>query len=434
MVQTFITYKTKAITRIGKMKPIREYESMRRALTGLADSTVESYLTVIPAFCQFVGKDPDQIIAERREQLKNDDEGVARTYELIVVRFYEHQKKKMSESAAYRYAASTVRGFFSRNYVGLKFRRGDMRTPKTEKHDYIPTVGEVKEICDAADVRDRAMIITALQTGMAPVDLVGLKRPDFERALESDEFPQSLGWLQRNKSREDFHPFLFRDSAVALKRYLQKRKNNLEKVNSERRRKGQEPKEDSPFLFVDRLGEPLSERNVNDAFTKAAKRTGIEVPPGKRLRVYSLRSVFETQMGNAGLPQTWIDMMMGHVVGGSRGKYAKPSEADWLEKARNAEPLISISRVNMGVLRKQHEIALDDQMKVTINLIRQVTGDEKLKDAAKFILAARPARWNPEKEYEPAVNRQQRILGEMLEAPMKKFRKQTAPRKRRRGA
>ncbi|GAI01678.1 unnamed protein product, partial [marine sediment metagenome] len=176
-------------------KPIREYESMRRALTGLADSTVESYLTVIPAFCQFVGKDPDQIIAERKGQLKSDDEGIARTYERAVVQFYEHQKKHMSESAAYRYAASTVRGFFGRNYVGLKFRRGDMRAPKTEKHDYIPTVGEVKEICDAAGVRDRAMITLALQTGMAPVDLVGLKRPDFERALKSDEFPQSLGWL-----------------------------------------------------------------------------------------------------------------------------------------------------------------------------------------------------------------------------------------------
>ena len=305
-------------------KPIQEYESVRRALTGLADSTVESYLTVLPAFCEFVGKDPDQITAERKKQLRSDDEGVARTYERIVVRFYERQKERMSESAAYRYAASTVRGFFSRNYVGLKFRRGDMRAPKTEKHDYIPTVGEVKEICEAADIRDKAIIILALQTGMAPVDLVNLKRADFERAIKSGEFPQPLGWLQRNKSREDFHPFLFRDSATALKRYLQNRKDG------------------SPYLFIDRLGKPLQERNVNDIFQKAAERAGIKVPEGRRLRVYSLRSVFETQMGNAGLPQTWIDMMIGHTVGGSRGKYVKPSEADWLEKARKAEPFLTI--------------------------------------------------------------------------------------------
>lgn len=369
-------------------KPIREYESMKRSLTGLADSTVESYLTVMPAFCQFVGKDLDQIIAERREQLKSDDEGVVRTYERIVVRFYEHQKKQMSEGAAYRYAASTVRGFFSRNYVGLKFRRGDMRAPRTEKHDYIPTVGEVKEICDAADVRDRAMIIMPLQTGMAPVDLVGLKHADFARALKSDEFPQSLGWLQRNKSREDFHPFLFRDSAIALKRYLQKRKNDLEKVNSERRRKGQEPKGDSPYLFVDRLGEQLSERNVNDAFTKAAKRTGIEVPPGKHLRVYSLRSIFETQMGNAGLPQTWIDMMMGHVVGGSRGKYAKPSEADWLEKARKAEQFISISLVQNRDVMRQNIVRQGDVLEVLMFLERKY-GRKDMERLAKGYIALR---------------------------------------------
>ena len=51
-----------------------------------------------------------------------------------------------------------------------------MRIPKVEKRDYVPTVGEVKEICDAADIRDKAVIILALQTGMAPIDLVNLKR------------------------------------------------------------------------------------------------------------------------------------------------------------------------------------------------------------------------------------------------------------------
>lgn len=354
-------------------KPIREYESMRRVLTGLADSTVESYLTVMPVFCQFVGKDPDQIIAERKEQLKSDDEGVARTYERIVVQFYEHQKKRMSESAAYRYSSSTVRGFFSRNYVGLKFRRGDMRTPKTEKRDYVPTVGEVKEICDAADIRDKAVIILALQTGMAPVDLVNLKRTDFERAVGSDKFPQSLGWLQRNKSREEFHPFLFHDSAVALKRYLQNRK------------------DDSPYLLVDRSGRPFSERNVNDIFTKAAKRAGVEVPQGKRLRVYCLRSVFETQLGNAGMPQTWIDMMMGHVVGGSRGKYVKPSEDDWLEKARKAEQFISISRVrNMDVLQDKINDARQGDMLELITVMEKLLGKEKMKRLAQGYLALKP--------------------------------------------
>jgi integrase len=379
-------------------KPIREYESMRRALTGLADSTVESYLTVMPVFCQFAGKDPDQIIAERKEQLRSDDEGVARTYERTVVRFYEHQKKRMSESAAYRYSSSTVRGFFSRNYVGLKFRRGDMRPPKTEKRDYIPTVGEVKEICDAADIRDKAIIILALQTGMAPIDLVGLKRADFERAIKSDEFPQPLGWLQRTKSREEFHPFMFRDSATALKRYLQNRK------------------DDSPYLFVERTGEQMSERNVNDIFTKAAKRAGIAVPPGRRLRVYCLRSVFETQMGNAGMPQTWIDMMMGHTVGGARGKYVKPPEADWLEKARTAESFISISRVrNMDVLREKIDEARQGDMLELIMVLEKELGRGKMKRLAEGYLALKTRTMRMRKFDEEDLLPSERVVADALD-------------------
>lgn len=360
-------------------KPIEEYEAITTVLAGLAYKTKEKYLDVIPRFCEFVGKDPDTIIRERREHERSDDVRLKRTYERKLVEFYEYLKKvpgprgkPMRESSAF-VAVGVVRGFFSRNYCKTVFRRGDLRMPKTASLDIIPSIGEIKEICDAADIRDTAIIIFDLQTGMAPIDLVNLKRADTERVLKGDEFPKSLGWLQRHKSREEFHPFLFRDSAVALKRYLANRK------------------DDSQHLFVDRSGRPFSERNVNDIFTKAAKRAGIVVPPGKRLRVYCLRSVFETQMGNAGMPQTWIDMMMGHIVGGSRGKYTKPPEADWLEKARKAEPFVSISRVrNMDVLRQKIDEARQGDMLELILMLERELGLDAMKRMAEGYLALKP--------------------------------------------
>lgn len=365
-------------------KPIEEYAAMDTALTGLADKTKEKYIDVMAKFCEFVGKNPDQILAERKEHENSTDEQVKRTYERAIVKFYEYLKKTykgkggkpLDESSAY-ISTGVVRGFFSRNYCKTVFRRGDIRAPETKSRDITPTIGEIKEIHDAADIRDKAIIIFDLQTGMAPIDLVNLKRADIERvlkrALESGEFPQSLGWLQRHKSRMEFHPFLFRDSAVALNRYLQNRK------------------DDSPYLFVDRSGRQLAERNVNDIFTKAAERAGIEVPEGKRLRVYCLRSVFETQMGNAGMPQTWIDMMMGHKVGGSRGKYTKPPEADWLEKARKAEPFISISRVrNMDVLREKINESRQGDMLELIMVLEKELGRDAMKRMAEGYLALKP--------------------------------------------
>ena len=391
-------------------KPIEEYDAMREALAGLAEGTKDKYFDVMPRFCEFVGKDPDTIIRERREHERSPDVRTKRTYERAIVNFYEHlkrtpspgRKKPMCESSAFINVA-VVRGFFSRNYCKTAFKRGDLRAPKTESLDYNPTLGEIREICDVADIRDKAVIILALQTGMAPVDLVDLKRPDFERALKSDEFPQSLGWLQRSKSREEFHPFLFRDSATALKRYLQNRK------------------DDSPYLFVDRFGKQLKERNVNEIFTKAAKRAGIAVPPSKRLRIYCLRSVFETQMQNAGVPQTWTDMMMGHVVGGSRGKYAKPSEADWLKKVRKAERFISISLV-----QARDDVMRQGDMLELFMFLEKKYGREGMERMVKGYMDLRS------KGVEVPVERSKilDVCKDYLALGPRKSKEQTAPRKR----
>lgn len=361
---------------MGKKKtrrPITGYESVKTALSGLAGKSRDNYLTAIQWFCEFVGRDPDQIIAERKEHIRSDDEKVQRTYERKVMEFYEHLKKRMKESSAFVYAGG-VRGFFSRNYLPkMIFRRGDLRTPNTKSSDYIPTMGEIKETVDAADIRDKAIIIFDLQTGLSPIDLVNLERPEIETAIRRGEFPCALGWFKRGKTRVEFHPFLFADSARALKVYLQNRA------------------DDDPWLFVERGGGQLSERNVNDIFQKAAERAGIAVPPGRRLRVYCLRSVFETQMGNAGMPQTWIDMMMGHTVGGARGKYVKPPEADWLEKARMTEPFVSVSRVrNMDAMRGDINEARRGDMLQLILMLEKELGRDAMMRLAEGYLALKP--------------------------------------------
>ncbi|GAI30647.1 unnamed protein product, partial [marine sediment metagenome] len=156
-------------------------------------------------------------------------------------------------------------------------------------------------------------------------------------------------------------------------------------------------------------------------------RTGIEVPPGKRLRVYSLRSIFETQMGNAGLPQTWIDMMMGHVVGGSRGKYAKPSEVDWLEKAKKAEPFISTSRVNnTDSLLDKFDAARKGDTLVLLPFLEEKLGEEKLKQMAKGYLTLKRPIKRPEGEPMPSPY----IFADAVEEHFSRKHKKKGPRKR----
>ena len=425
------TKKTKAKGEVKTIagKPVEKYESMKTALTGLSKSAGRKYKIVVPIFCEFVGKNPDQIIAERKQHLKSDDEAVKRTYERRVKEFYEHltaKKEKggleMLEHTAYMYCYSTLRGFFSRNYAKLEYRRNELKKPKVEDRDYIPTLGEIKEIHDAAGIRDMGVIILALQTGMAPVDLISLKRADWEPAIKRGEFPCALsanGWLMREKTKEKFHPFLFRDSAAALKRYLQNRKDS------------------DPHLLVDRSGEPFQERNVNDIFTKAAEKAKITVPKGKRLRIYSLRKVFETQMQNSGMPQPWIDLMMGHEVKGARGAYTIPSEADWLEKARKAESFISVSRVrNMDTLREKINESRQGDMLELMMVLEKELGRDAMKRLSKGYLTLKPLKQMELEDGDllPPEYVMASVCDEYLTVSKRKFKKQMAPRKRRRGA
>ncbi|GAI57629.1 unnamed protein product, partial [marine sediment metagenome] len=97
-----------------------------------------------------------------------------------------------------------------------------------------------------------------------------------------------------------------------------------------------------------------------------------------------------------------------------------------------------VSRLsNMVILRKQHEVALDDHERAELEGMKRLVGPEKFRRWAEFELAVkRMVKWDLEEEYEPAIHRKQRVLGQMLDEMKvipKKFKKQTAPRRRGRG-
>jgi ACT domain-containing protein len=46
------------------LEQIRKYESVKSVLVGLSKSATYNYLEILREFCKFVGKNPDQIIAE----------------------------------------------------------------------------------------------------------------------------------------------------------------------------------------------------------------------------------------------------------------------------------------------------------------------------------------------------------------------------------
>lgn len=305
---------------------VREFECVREWLgERLKLPNWAHYPRELKNFCEFVGKNPDEILAERKKDFKEEDLKAQRRYEHLVKRFYEERRKEVSSNTAIT-AVAIVRSFFRDNYMEMKFRRWDFGPRITTHLDYVPTWEDIARMCEVASVRDRALILTSWQTGFREGDLVRLRREQVEGKIAEGKYPFTLGWIPTQKEGVLAHPFIGQDAGEAIKLYLQRRG------------------DDKPWLFMDKYGGCLKGRYVNEVVKNTARWAKIDTHGG-RIRAHCLRKACQTALQEAGVPVPWIYLMVGHKLPGSEGAYTRPSETQLFDVFKRAEPLISIRKV-----------------------------------------------------------------------------------------
>lgn len=69
-------------------------------------------------YCEWLGKTPDQLIAERNEDAKSGDPNVRHRHELMMKRFlrFLEEERDLSPNTRRNYYAA-IRSFFKRNFV-----------------------------------------------------------------------------------------------------------------------------------------------------------------------------------------------------------------------------------------------------------------------------------------------------------------------------
>ena len=386
-----------------KYTHLLKYKSVVDWLEGLQEWTKYGYLREFSNFLKFVGKSPDKVIDERKADLDLKDEEAKRRYERLLVDFFRKRTEETSAGSA-RTAVASVRSFFDFHYVGIQFQRRATREIGREIEpvykDYAPTREDFKAMCEVTDARGRAIVLTLISTGISG-DICYLKRAPFEEKWGKEDticLAPKGGFLYRQKTRVRMRPFLTRDAAQAIKIYLKTRRDNSE------------------WLFVGKKAEQLTPEAVNLIFQRLAKRAALCVPEGYRIRMHSTRKFFKDACDYVDISPDWIKVLYGHGIPGSGDFYTIATEERLREKFKKTEPHLSISRLsNMVLLRKQHEVALDDHERMDFEGMKRLVGEEKFRRWAEYELAMQPMiKWNPETEYEPAIYRRQRILGEML--------------------
>jgi len=326
-------------------------------------TTKYNWMLQIKRFCKWIGKSPDELIAERKEQLKSDDERVRHQAEMNLKRFLNYlEGEGLSENTKRNYF-TCVRNFYKRNYVGLEFFRGDSPGNQTvSKGCRAANKADIRKMLEVSSPRVRALILFFKDTGLAEVDVAPLKLKDLDVKTVADIFnleapiPIILTRKKTKKTGGKTITFLGQESLHALKNTLRMRQRGNPEIYI--RKKGKRkiivPERltlDSPIfrsyakLYAVRNGEEgVGGHLTPNALSIIVRKAAVLADVWSRgFSAHALRRFFQTSLEISGMNPNWIKKMMGHTLGGSEAPYSRP-EIEVLKSAyAKAYPYLAIS-------------------------------------------------------------------------------------------
>ncbi|MDR0493839.1 MAG: hypothetical protein LBH74_09425 [Nitrososphaerota archaeon] len=269
-------------------KPIVEFTTFKNAVEALSDTTKDDCQKRLAKFFVWLGETPDQVIANRKIQLKADDETTDH-YERKV-KAYKKILEETQTGRSVRTNIGRIQGFFTNTSKKFSLDLGSMKYNKTRKVDkYSPDNAVCREIyrfCDSA--RDRLIFALAYHHGLAPIDIAEINWSK----IPSEPFKYYQGG--RSKTGEIWHGVT---TPEIIQEFAAYKKIRGEPTEGELLFKGREG-------FLDSTG-------ISQVISTLIKKAGYGDVAGFSPK--SLRDGFEDTLVDAEIPGKVKEAMMGHV-------------------------------------------------------------------------------------------------------------------------
>jgi len=269
---------------------ISTYSTVQRWLNNVSGSgisssqTVKLYLHFLKRYCDFLKMTPDAIIADRRRDLKSDDELTQRKHEEKIINFQKFLEPQLSRSSIGT-AQRVIKSFYAANYSDLK-----VNPPKTwaATQRSVPRPNELRDMIDhCGSYRDKALIMFLAQTGMSIGDVPCVTFSLLKAQLRNEMSPIHMHIL-REKTKTEYDTFIGHDAITFLRLYLAENP----------------PDSDDSPLFT------ISDRTIETIVKTASIKAGIH----PHVTPHRLRSFFKTYLTLDGVPKEIVEYWMGHRV------------------------------------------------------------------------------------------------------------------------
>ena len=353
----------------------RQFKTSRLWLTAVSadktgsEHTLLAYCKGLKSFCDWIGKNPDQLIAERRLEIKNEDtemnaENKLREFCVML----EKEKGLAKSTVVFKYHA-VVKSFYSYNNQHLQ-----LKTPRYASKERMPhTVEEIKALMGVADVRERAIMMFLKDSGISREDVVKLKYKDIQGEYEAKKDVIHIR-LVRQKEQIEYDTFIGKNAIDYLRTYL-----------DYRQRKGEEITKDSS-LIASLSGKPLTPENLSTIFMRLSRKVGFKSSP------HRFRKYFESHLGMS-VPSLLVKKWMGHAIGVEAHYLLPPLEKQAAKYAEGYKEL-DLYRTETSDLELKKTFFIDQWMmmkpdtdrKALENILAKVTRPKELEDVKANII------------------------------------------------
>jgi len=300
-----------------KLDEFRKHESIEFWMDQLATrrkSTREAYLGDFRHFCEWLGQNPDEILDQRKKEMKNYDQEKKHHYEVKLKRYIANLNEKGLSFATQKSKYEAVKSFFASHYVRLDLRRTD--APSGESiGSRIPEKSEVRRMMDLApDLKWRALISFLKDCGWRIGDVRKLTWGDLKKPEENWWYCVKVTEKEKVRGVGIIGP----ETTELLTLYKKQREERGEKVQGD------------SLLFPSRFGGVLRVEPISLQISRLAKTANAE-----NVTAHSLRKFFRANL-ELHVPNTWIKTMMRKKIAGSTGAYTENRPEKLLEAYKKA--------------------------------------------------------------------------------------------------
>lgn len=289
----------------------------------LRESTELLYVRRLTDFCNFINKDPTDLIEESQKEYhqKNRNNMVSH----YVEKYLNELKDKGKSLNTIKNRFDTLKAFFSEFEIDKSVLK-DIKTFDNLSFDGLPQKDQIRKAVQIAGIRDKAIVLLHFSSGMGAIELRYLTYGDFINSIdeylnlndekkldiskvvsELDKRDDIVGtWqIKKIKSGISYTTFNSPESTQAILDYL---------IDRERINKSIKTFADP--LFVNTWNKPLGKSVHGAIFKRINEKAGFGHLNGKRRFFTSgtLRNTFEKTLYRAGLDKLAIDCMLGYKI------------------------------------------------------------------------------------------------------------------------